>query len=128
MPRSRQGAAVDRARAHALPTVIDLFSGAGGLSLGFQAAGARILAAVDVDETAARTYSENFNVLQPGSSPLVLSGDEGNMEDVDLARLAAGGRPDILIGGPPCQGFSRVGRGKLDSLTDEGFAGDPRND
>ena len=38
-----------------------------------------------------------------------------------------GSSPDILIGGPPCQGFSRVGRGKLDSLSDEGFAADARN-
>src|SRR5262249_21604322 len=37
-------------------------------------------------------------------------------------------RPDVLIGGPPCQGFSRVGRAKLDDLTEEGFAGDPRNE
>src|SRR5262249_46212805 len=36
--------------------------------------------------------------------------------------------PDILIGGPPCQAFSTIGRAKLDSLTDEGFAGDARNE
>ena len=60
--------------------------------------------------------------------PVVLSGDEGNLEDLDLDRLVTRGRPDILIGGPPCQGFSRVGRAKLDSLTDEGHAADPRNE
>lgn len=108
------------------PTVVDLFCGAGGFSLGFRAAGCRILAAVDVDEAAARTFRTNFDVLQPEHPPTVLSGDEGNLEDTDLARLAPH-PPDILIGGPPCQGFSRVGRGKLDSLSDEGYAADARN-
>jgi DNA (cytosine-5)-methyltransferase 1 len=115
-------------RARARPTVIDLFCGAGGLSLGFHAAGCHILAAVDVDETAARTYAENFGRLQRRAPPLIFSGDEGNLEDLDLDRLVAGGRPDVLVGGPPCQGFSRLGRAKLDSLSEEGFAGDPRND
>src|SRR4051794_3775250 len=107
-------------------TVIDLFSGAGGFSLGFRAAGCRILAGVDIDEAAGETYRENFSRLQPGDEPLVFSGDDGNMEELALSRVDARGRPDILIGGPPCQGFSRVGRGKLDSLSDEGFAGDAR--
>lgn len=109
------------------PTVIDLFSGAGGFSLGFQAAGCHILAAVDVDENAGRTFEANFSTLQPRNTPRVLMGDEGNIEDVNLPGLVAGGTPDILIGGPPCQGFSRVGRGKLDSLSDEGYAADARN-
>jgi DNA (cytosine-5)-methyltransferase 1 len=109
------------------PTVIDLFSGAGGFSLGFQAAGCRVLAAVDIDEAAGRTFKANFDVLQPEHPPLVLAGDEGNIEEVDLSSLAARRPPDILIGGPPCQGFSRVGRGKLDSLSDDGYAADARN-
>lgn len=112
----------------ATPTVIDLFCGAGGLSLGFHAAGCQVLAAVDVDETAARTYADNFGRLQRRAPPAVFSGDEGNVEDLDLECLGAGGRPDLLIGGPPCQGFSRLGRAKLDSLREEGFAGDPRNE
>jgi DNA (cytosine-5)-methyltransferase 1 len=109
-------------------SVVDLFCGAGGFSLGFQAAGCEILSAVDVDETAARTFEQNIGRLQPDARPLVVSGDEGNLEDLDLDRLVIRGRPDILIGGPPCQGFSRVGRAKLDSLTDEGHSGDPRNE
>jgi len=109
------------------PTVIDLFSGAGGLSLGFQAAGCRVLAAIDVNEAAARTFAENFARLQGDAAPLVLSGDEGNLEVIDFQRIALKQHPDILIGGPPCQGFSWLGRAKLDSLSEEGFAGDPRN-
>ena len=109
--------------------VVDLFCGAGGFSLGFQAAGCEILGAVDIDETAARTYAENFRSLQPEAPPVVLSGDEGNVEDqLDLERLALRRRPDILIGGPPCQGFSRLGRAKLNSLTEDGHTADPRNE
>ena len=108
--------------------VVDLFCGCGGFSLGFRAAGCEILAGVDVDETAARTFDQNLSRLQEHAPPLVFSGDEGNLEDLDLDRLASRGRPDVLIGGPPCQGFSRLGRAKLDSLTDEGHVGDPRNE
>lgn len=108
-------------------TVVDLFSGAGGFSLGFQAAGCRVLAAVDIDEAAGATYRRNFESLQAEDPPLVFAGDNGNLEELDLPTIASGGTPDILIGGPPCQGFSRVGRAKLDSLSDEGFAADARN-
>jgi DNA (cytosine-5)-methyltransferase 1 len=111
------------------PQVVELFSGAGGFSLGFQAAGCRIAAAVDVDEDAGRTFQANFSSLQPGDPPAVFHGpDEGDLEDLDLDHIAREVRPDILIGGPPCQGFSRIGRGKLDSLSEEGFRGDPRNE
>lgn len=47
-------------------TVIDLFCGAGGFSLGFHAAGCHILAAVDADPVAGATYRQNFSVLQIG--------------------------------------------------------------
>lgn len=110
------------------PRVIDLFSGAGGFSLGFQAAGCHIDAAVDKDEAAGRTFRENFGRLQADSAPLVFCGDDADLSKFDMERLVTGGRPDILIGGPPCQGFSRVGRAKLDDLNDEGYADDPRNE
>lgn len=106
---------------------MDLFAGAGGLSLGFQAAGCVITASVDADRIAGATYSRNFALIQPHASPLVLAGPEHSLEDIGWLRDVAIPPPDILIGGPPCQGFSRLGRGKLDSLSEEGFAGDPRN-
>jgi DNA (cytosine-5)-methyltransferase 1 len=108
--------------------VVDLFCGAGGFSLGFHAAGCEVLAGVDIDETAARTFEYNFSRLQAHAQPVVISGDEANLEDLDLDRLVTRGHPDILIGGPPCQGFSRLGRAKLDSLSDDGHVGDPRNE
>jgi DNA (cytosine-5)-methyltransferase 1 len=108
-------------------TVIDLFSGAGGLSLGFQAAGCLIRAAVDIDKVAGETFRVNFSRLQPDHPPDVLTGRDGDLERLTLDRISGDRPPDILIGGPPCQAFSRLGRGKLDSLSDDGFVGDPRN-
>jgi DNA (cytosine-5)-methyltransferase 1 len=107
------------------PRVVDLFAGAGGFSLGFQAAGCRIQAAVDHDEQAASTFLRNFSSLQPDAIPTVFS--EG-IEALRLSSLIDSGTPDIVIGGPPCQGFSRVGRAKLESLAEEGVVDDPRNE
>lgn len=113
------------------PTVIDLFSGAGGFSLGFHAAGCRILAAVDIDEMAGRSFAANFSELQPDHAPDVYAGTNtkkpGDLVRFNLTELRKKHQPDILIGGPPCQGFSRVGRGKLASLSEDGYAGDIRN-
>lgn len=106
--------------------VVDLFCGAGGLSLGFQAAGCRILAATDIDENAGKTFRRNLSLLQRAEPPQVHAGPEFDLRKIELQRISAS-PPDILIGGPPCQGFSRIGRGKLDSLNEEGFEGDPRN-
>jgi len=107
------------------PLVVDLFCGAGGFSLGFHAAGCRILAAADADLQAAATYRRNFGLLQPGHEPHVP--ENGDLEVIDLDSLVGDQCPDIVIGGPPCQAFSRLGRAKLNSLSDDGFRGDPRN-
>ncbi len=112
------------------PLVVDLFCGAGGFALGFHAAGCRILAAVDADAQAAQSFRRNFGLLQPEHPPRVLGAEEdGDLDrpDFNLDSLVGAGRPDIVIGGPPCQAFSRLGRAKLNSLSDEGFRGDPRN-
>ena len=107
------------------PFVVDLFCGAGGFSLGFRAAGCRILAAADADILASETFRRNFGLLQPGHAPYLPA--DGDLENADLDALIGTERPDIVIGGPPCQAFSRLGRAKLNSLSDEGFRGDPRN-
>ena len=107
------------------PLVVDLFCGAGGFSLGFHAAGCRILGAADADAMSAETYRRNFSLLQPGHPPHVPA--DADLERLDLDVLVGDGCPDIVIGGPPCQAFSRLGRAKLNSLSDEGFKGDPRN-
>ena len=105
-------------------TVVDLFSGAGGFSLGFHRAGFRIVAAVDHDELAGETFRRNFSQLQPEHPPLVFSGEEGDMCAFPFEEIEP---PDVVIGGPPCQAYSKIGRGKLASLSDRSFAEDPRN-
>src|SRR3954471_14552905 len=96
--------------------VVDLFCGAGGFALGFYAAGCRILAAVDADAQAARTFRRNFAFLQSDDPPRVLGDEEdGDLDrpEIDLDSLIGATCPDIVIGGPPCQAFSRMGRAKL---------------
>lgn len=107
--------------------VVDLFSGAGGLALGFQSAGCRIVAGVDADPVAGESFRQNFSLLQPESPPAVFAGPRGDLSCVGVDVLPVDRAPDILIGGPPCQAFSRLGRGKLNDLSDHGFVGDPRN-
>jgi DNA (cytosine-5)-methyltransferase 1 len=76
---------------------IDLFAGAGGMSVGAAAAGVDIRAAVEIDANAAATYAANH----PGVS--LHRGDIRNFSGVPFAALP---RPMIVFGGPPCQGFS----------------------
>lgn len=79
--------------------MIDLFAGAGGMTLGFVRAGFDPIFAVEIDEAAARTYKANF-----GSHV-----HDGPIELVDTYPEA-----DLIIGGPPCQGFSALGRDRDD--------------
>ncbi len=78
------------------PTCLDLFSGAGGLSVGFAMAGGRPLGAVDIDNDSIQTYSHVF----PFAKDVVC----GPIES--WRPKAKPGDVDVIIGGPPCQGFS----------------------
>ncbi|MCM1517900.1 MAG: DNA cytosine methyltransferase [Pseudoflavonifractor sp.] len=80
--------------------VVDLFSGCGGLSLGFQSAGMNVVAAYDNWAAAIWVYSINFN--HPIHT-LDLS------DELKAAENIARYNPDIIIGGPPCQDFSSAG-------------------
>ncbi len=91
------------------PTAIDLFCGAGGMSLGFEQAGFDVLAAFDVEDFNVRTHSANF----PDTKAIVadlssVTGDE-LLSLVSLRRKEI----DVVFGGPPCQGFSVGGRRDL---------------
>jgi DNA (cytosine-5)-methyltransferase 1 len=92
----------------------DLFSGAGGLSLGIEQAGWTVALSVDHDIRAQETHKANF----PG---LALRADLGDpdtrSEIISLLRQAC---VDLIVGGPPCQPFSRAGRSKIKSLVDAG--------
>lgn len=93
------------------PTFLDLFSGAGGLSLGLSRCGWKPLLAVDHWPDAIRTYRRNFSDHRSVSM---------DIRDLTAAQLAQAlpQAPDWVVGGPPCQGFSTVGKRRR---------GDPRN-
>lgn len=78
-------------------TAISLYSGAGGLDLGFERAGFDIRWAIDNDRFAVGTYNANL-------APRAVCGD---VLHVDPPRTL---QPDLVLGGPPCQGFSVIGR------------------
>ena len=96
------------------PWAIDLFSGAGGLSLGLEQAGFSVITAADSDRDALNTHRANFPALtwtgdlaSPG--PLLAALRNWGIEQVDL-----------LAGGPPCQPFSNAGIPKISSLVRAG--------
>lgn len=78
---------------------VDLFCGCGGMSLGFQNAGYKIVGAFDNWDPAIRTYKKNF------SHPV----HKADLSDEGMISIVADLKPDIIIGGPPCQDFSSAG-------------------
>ncbi len=92
---------------------IDLFAGCGGLSKGFMDAGFNIIVGVDNDQAALNTFELNHNGAK------ALNADLSKQETFDEIRKIAGDRSiDVIIAGPPCQGFSLTGPRNFD---------DPRN-
>lgn len=90
---------------------IDLFCGAGGLSLGFEQAGFKNAFAVECSHDYAKTYQRNF----PGHHLIV--DDIRNISNDDIGTLTGNKPVDVIIGGPPCQGFSiagNIGRSFMD--------------
>lgn len=88
---------------------VDLFAGAGGLSLGFQRTGKiQIVAAAEINENASKTYMENFQKDNNDRIELIK-----NIVGYDFHSLIEKhGTIDLVIGGPPCQGFSNANRQK----------------
>jgi DNA (cytosine-5)-methyltransferase 1 len=95
------------------PVVFDVFSGAGGFSLGFEMAGCEVIAAIEHDKWAADTFSYNHPKTK------MMLGDIESFDEEYLRRNVTK-TPDIIIGGPPCQGFSIC-------VKDAGDPKDPRN-
>ncbi len=103
-----------RLRTGAPPRVLDLFSGCGGLSLGFSAAGFEITSAIENNPTAAASYGANFHADDPRRAlhrDITLTTPDQLVRALKLGRMAEAF--DVVIGGPPCQAFARVGRSKL---------------
>lgn len=92
---------------------IDLFAGCGGFSCGFERAGYNIISAVEYDKNIAKSYENNHKKVN------VIADDIKNVDNNETFKL---GSADIIIGGPPCQGFSMAG-----ARNRNGFMDDPRN-
>src|SRR5215470_18070367 len=103
-----------RAQGHRLAA--DLFSGAGGLSLGLESAGYRVVLGIDRDREATETHRHHFGGL-------TLDWDLGKPERIArVANLVKAAGIELLAGGPPCQPFSRAGRSKIRHRILNGFA------
>lgn len=100
-----------------LPKVVSLFCGAGGLDLGYRAAGFSLAFAVDRSTSAIQTHKRNFPEATSLAADLVQLQPSGVLRELEA--LLSPGDPIGVIGGPPCQGFSRANTGSV--------AGDPRN-
>lgn len=118
------------------PRVLDLFAGCGGISLGFQRAGFQLVGAVEIDRAAAKSHALNFHRHE------ALEQFEAHAAARDITAIEPGellleyglrGLPedqiDVVVGGPPCQAFARVGRAKLREVAEhpEAFLRDPRS-
>lgn len=97
-----------------MPKVISLFAGAGGCSLGFKQAGYDVVFATDFDKSAMQTYALNFTGANIACKDIC----ELDFEQLLSSLTLKSGELDVLIGGPPCQGFSTAG---------PRFWDDPRN-
>ena len=93
-------------------SVLDLFCGCGGISKGYELAGFRIIGGIDFNKDATNTFGKNFKTAK------VLCGDICSITDEQALELFDG--TQVIVGGPPCQGFSSANRWQKEQ-------DDPRN-
>jgi DNA (cytosine-5)-methyltransferase 1 len=94
--------------------ILDSFAGAGGFSLGFQNAGCDVVGAIEIDEWASETFLFNHPHAK------VIRNDIQKIDDSEIVSSLENKKPDIILGGPPCQGFSICNKNAGDPT-------DPRN-
>ncbi|MEJ1414261.1 MAG: DNA cytosine methyltransferase [Candidatus Sedimenticola sp. (ex Thyasira tokunagai)] len=118
------------------PRVLDLFAGCGGISLGFHAAGFKLLGAVEFDKAAIRSHAMNFHsdcspeLFESHATPRDITKVEPDQLLRELGILGpVDQQVDVIVGGPPCQAFARVGRAKLREIAEhpDAFLKDPRS-
>ena len=102
-------------------TAIDLFSGAGGLHIGFENAGFEIKLCIDNNDLVEKTHRRNFPNIP------MINRDINQVPTSEIKEYLADGGVDIIIGGPPCQGFSTIGH-RASSNPVKRAEKDPRNE
>jgi DNA (cytosine-5)-methyltransferase 1 len=127
MPTASKSSGAGRQPTKRRPLAIDLFAGAGGLSLGLEQAGFDVLAAIEYDPVHAATHEFNFpntkalcadisaplsaeNLLRAAKAGFVAHGHNPSQWDGEL---------DLVAGGPPCQGFSSIGKRLIDDARNQ---------
>ena len=98
-------------------TVLDLFCGCGGMSLGFEEAGYHVLLGIDIWKDALETYKYNHKQSK------TLCADMASLNPVEVEKLLDGHKIDVIIGGPPCQGFSIAGKRIVDDERNKLYKG-----
>lgn len=96
-------------------TYVDLFSGVGGMTLGFEREGFENIFSIDFDKTICQTYKKNFPYH------VLIEKDIKDLTEKEILELTKGKEVDIIFGGTPCQGFSMAGN------IGRSFIDDPRN-
>jgi DNA (cytosine-5)-methyltransferase 1 len=96
-------------------TYIDLFSGVGGFALGFERVGFKNIFSLDIDNTFCKTYGRNF------PNHILIQKNITQLTKEEIKKIIKNQKIDVIIGGPPCQGFSIAGN------IGRRFIDDPRN-
>lgn len=102
-------------------TAIDLFCGAGGLHIGFENAGFKIKLCVDDNDIVEKTHKRNFPNIP------IVNRDINKVSTDEIREYLDDKKVDVIIGGPPCQGFSTIGH-RVSSNPEKRSQKDPRNE
>lgn len=102
-------------------TAIDLFCGAGGLHIGFENAGFNIKLCVDNNDIVEKTHKRNFPNIP------IINRDINKVSTDEIREYLDDNKVDVIIGGPPCQGFSTIGH-RVSSNPEKRKQKDPRNE
>ncbi len=102
-------------------TAIDLFCGAGGLHIGFENAGFNIKLCVDNNDIVEKTHKRNFPNIP------IINRDINKVSTDEIREYLDDNKVDVIIGGPPCQGFSTIGH-RVSANPEKRNQKDPRNE